>query len=310
MDIVYRRATPTEVRAGLEQILSGGGGGGALRPKIDEFLQFADRRGIDLGQMWIADLNGAVVWAVLPVVSPGKSMLLMAPNNYTSTAALRPVATQLVENVCADAKSRGDTQLAQVLIDPHDQEPQEVFAAAGFTRLAELVYLQVNVRRRGARNSGPTLPAGLRWQTYSAATHDAFARAILASYQNSLDCPGLNGVRDIEDIIAGHKATGEFDPKLWFLLTQGDQPHGVLLLSRLPRVDTAELVYVGLAPEARGKGLGNVIMQHALDTLAREGLSRLSLAVDSTNTPALHLYYRHGMQRLGSRVAMLRILEA
>jgi ribosomal protein S18 acetylase RimI-like enzyme len=50
-------------------------------------------------------------------------------------------------------------------------------------------------------------------------------------------------------------------------------------------------------------------MQQAQHTLAREGLSRLSLAVDSTNTPALHLYFRHGMQRLGSRIAMMRVLS-
>jgi ribosomal protein S18 acetylase RimI-like enzyme len=154
----------------------------------------------------------------------------------------------------------------------------------------------------------------MRWQTYSPALHERFAQTILASYGGSLDCPGLNGIRDIEDVIAGHKATGEFDPRLWFLLESGDgrdqgAAAGVLLLSRLPHADNVELVYLGLTPAARGKGLGDVMMRQALHAVAAEGLSRLSLAVDSTNTPALHLYYRHGMQRIGSRVAMIRALR-
>src|SRR3712207_8951894 len=39
-------------------------------------------------------------------------------------------------------------------------------------------------------------------------------------FRSSLDCPALNGVRDMEDVLAGHKASGEFDPALWFLLSE------------------------------------------------------------------------------------------
>ena len=38
--------------------------------------------------------------------------------------------------------------------------------------------------------------------------------------------------------------------------------------------------------------------------------SQLSLALDSRNAPAAKLYYRHGMRRVGSRLAMLRDLRA
>ena len=39
-------------------------------------------------------------------------------------------------------------------------------------------------------------------------------------------------------------------------------------------------------------------------------MARLSLAVDSNNAPALKLYYRHGLQRVASKLAMMRVLEA
>jgi ribosomal protein S18 acetylase RimI-like enzyme len=48
----------------------------------------------------------------------------------------------------------------------------------------------------------------------------------------------------------------------------------------------------------------------ATQDVARRQRSELSLAVDSRNTPALRLYYRHGFRRVGSRVAMVRDLRA
>src|SRR5207302_922390 len=118
-----------------------------------------------------------------------------------------------------------------------------------------------------------------------------FARAIADSYQSSLDCPDLNGVRDIKDVIAGHKASGEFDPAGWFVLLEAGEPRGALLLSHVPRTDAAELVYIGLVPSARGSGLGDLLMRQALWAVAAMRLARLTLAVDSRNDPALKLYY-------------------
>jgi ribosomal protein S18 acetylase RimI-like enzyme len=69
-----------------------------------------------------------------------------------------------------------------------------------------------------------------------------------------------------------------------------------------------ELVYLGLAPPVRGLGIGNYLMTLALDRVRRRNCVGLTLAVDSRNTPALHLYHRHGMQRLMTKVALMRNL--
>jgi mycothiol synthase len=113
----------------------------------------------------------------------------------------------------------------------------------------------------------------------------------------------------MEDVLAGHKASGEFDAGLWMLLYEGDAPRGALLLSRAQPADALELVYLGLAPEARGRGLGDLMMRQALAATAASGAGRLSLAVDSNNVPALKLYYRHGMQRVGAKMALMRQLQ-
>jgi ribosomal protein S18 acetylase RimI-like enzyme len=53
-----------------------------------------------------------------------------------------------------------------------------------------------------------------------------------------------------------------------------------------------------------------LMMRQAAAVVARRGMSRLYLAVDSRNVPALKLYYRHGMQRASSKVAMLKDLRS
>jgi ribosomal protein S18 acetylase RimI-like enzyme len=52
-----------------------------------------------------------------------------------------------------------------------------------------------------------------------------------------------------------------------------------------------------------------MLVRQALTTTAAAKLPRLSLAVDSRNEPALRLYYRHGMQRVCSKVALMRDLR-
>src|SRR5260370_39023531 len=103
-----------------------------------------------------------------------------------------------------------------------------------------------------------------RWAHYSEASHAQFAATILATYQNSLDGPALNGRRSTEDIIDGHKASGVFNPQHWLLLCRGGQAMGVLLLASSGRgQDVMELVYLGLIADARGQRLGEVLLRQA-----------------------------------------------
>jgi ribosomal protein S18 acetylase RimI-like enzyme len=101
-----------------------------------------------------------------------------------------------------------------------------------------------------------------------------------------------------------------FDPNHWFLLLEGHEPRGVLLLASSGR-DAAqmELVYLGVPESSRGKKLGEILMRQAMATVAAAKHERLALAVDEKNIPALKLYYRNGMNRLTSKLAMMRDLR-
>jgi len=298
--VACRAARAEEIHDALRVILSHDS-----RPaddaQVTDFVSFASTRRIDVREAWVAEAGGRIVWAVLPILSPGRTVLLFTP----PVIGREPAAGQLIESACGHFAGRG-VHLAQALLDPPDQAARAMYLNHNFRQMAELMYLSAAVRRPPP----PTpLPAEFDLVSYSPETHPLFARAIAESYRDSLDCPDMNGLRDIEDVIAGHKASGEFDPEFWFVLLELGEPRGVLLLSRVPRTDAAEMVYIGLAPSARSRGHSDLLMRQALWAVGAMRLARLTLAVDSRNAPALKLYFRHGMQRTGSKIAFLRDLR-
>lgn len=296
----FRLVQRHEIESALRLIL-GGARGSASDEQVLDFLTFAIARKIDVNQIWIASLDERIEWALLPVASPGRSTLIFSPCRLPRRGN-RHLIGALLHRLVAD-QARQNVQMLQILLDPADSELAQIYLQAGFGRLADLTYLQANLR---GTESLPALPSGWQMARYDQRTHVLFVQTIARSYEGSRDCPALTGRRDMDDVIAGHQAAGDFDPNLWFLLRDPDGlACGTLLLSRSAGNGQAELVYIGLVPEARGKGLGDLLIRWALAVAALEGRKHLSLAVDAANEPALRLYYRHGFARVGTRVALL-----
>jgi len=307
-----RPAAAIERRAALAMILAPGPHPAGER-EVGDFLRIAEQRRLDLGQLVLSLQNAKINWAILPILTPGRTLLLLAPNHV-----IPPMTLEAGESLTRAVLARhSDCLLAQVLVEPACLAVRDLYLALGFLEIAELIYMHVPVRRPKAIIP---LPDEFYLQTYTPQTHELFAQAIRASYQESLDCPGLNGLRDIEDVILGHQAAGgmgglsEFEPRLWRVLLHRQnnappQPCGVLLLCRTDPHDSMELVYIGLAPAVRRRGLGKFLVQEALIAAADENRRRITLAVDARNLPALQMYYRHGFQRIGTKVAYIKDLR-
>ena len=137
-------------------------------------------------------------------------MLLFVPTHLHGEQQT-VLTRKLIDALCGRAAQQG-VHLAQALLEVHDEGLQGMLIACGFGKLAELLYLQAAV----GKVAEPTLPPGCNWLTYSPSRHELFASTILATYQDSFACPGLNGLRTIDDILAGHRATGDFDPEHWY----------------------------------------------------------------------------------------------
>lgn len=297
----YRQAQRHEIEPALRLILANDHGLAADDTVLD-FLAFAIQRKIDVNLIWIATNGQSIAWALLPITSPGKTMLLFTPGRLMANTPVA-AARELTHRICEHYKNQ-QMHLAQFLLDPEDASIRDLYISSGFEVLAELIYLQKSIN--GATTD--RFPVGFDLLSYSPATHSLFASTILQTYEGSLDCPALNGRRTIDDVIEGHKSTGQFEPTLWNLVMEKEEPRGVLILSPSPHTEAMELVYIGLTPQGRNRGLGSALLRLSMASATRFQKTELSLAVDSKNTPALKLYYRHGLKRIGSRIAMVRDL--
>jgi len=217
-----------------------------------------------------------------------------------------PGATELVRALLADRRFEAD--LAQAMLDPDRPLDREPLLAAGFESLAELRFMD----RPLPGSPVSEAPAGrvdLRIESCGAAPPESVHRLLLETYRDTLDCPGLAGARRVEDVLEGHRAAGRFRPDLWRWLLVGGTPAGLSLLNPNPDAGCVELVYFGLGPSFRGRGLAGTLLRDSIRTACTAGSPRLSLAVDDRNLPALRLYRRHGFVPGTVRSALVKRLR-
>jgi len=253
---------------------------------------------------------GSPAAAALVLLPKGRTMLLMVPTpgelGIELTAQL-----ELVRAILA-AYAAEQLHFAQALIPPEASAQKCLLEAAGFRRLAPLVYLQRDLSpqathcgQRSSTQESTLSFAESEWVTFSAQTYSEFAATILASYEGSRDCPELAGLRPIEDILAGHQAAGRFDPGLWQLLRIGGKAAGCVLLAPLFDQLSVELVYMGVRPEFRRRGVGSALLRRAIEQCWERGTRRLTLAVDDRNEPAKQMYGGFGFVPMARRDAYL-----
>ena len=284
-----------------------------------QFLAGARAAGYDLSNMWCtidpADPKSRIREVCLTIEGPGKTAMCFA-SGPESGQALDDRASErgfllrtLVEHLSPERVS-----LAQALPEPHELWAMRAYEEAGFRHAGELAYMELELAGRGRKRPPEPAhwPEGVRTRCVKNAetTDRSHLLSVLeSSYIDTLDCPELCGLRATEDVLASHLATGVFDPSLWTLAFEGDEPIGCSLVSLIPENGSAELVYIGLAPSGRRRGLGRALLEHAITELHRRKIERLVCAVDQRNVPAVRLYKSLDFQVFSSRSAWVHAVR-
>lgn len=173
----------------------------------------------------------------------------------------------------------------------------------------------------------------------------AFTELVEATYSGTLDCPELAEYRSTSETLRGYQTASSFDPSLWFevldarypakppvgcmiLAQHGDEPTSSDDGNRTPtnletreqggQIDSEppadgpviEIVYMGLVPEARGKGYGSVLVDQAAKIARSVGGSRFILGVDRNNQPARDIYRSKGMIELLSETVWVKQINS
>ncbi len=242
-------------------------------------------------------LRGAI--ACMPL--PGAAGLLWPPAVVGDAGALGE--DQLVSHAL-DWLRGHRIKLVQSLLMPQEESLAAPLVRGGLKRVTELHYLQ---HERGMALAGIDMPARLDFEPYDPARPEVFEQTLWRTYEETSDCPEISGARTLQEVMAGHRAQGRFDPDRWWLARQGDEPVGVLLLTELPETGEWDLAYMGVVRAARRRGLGREMLLKALTETRAADVPRLVLSVDARNRPAWQLYRWAGFEPFDRRAAYLAV---
>lgn len=319
------RATPERAEEALSALLAAGPAASA------RFARQAEAAKIAIDRMWcLADQYGSYRMAVLAVPTIGRTTMLLASHARSSLEA-----ANLGGAIEAAALGSADTSdIVQALIDPDRTHDLEAFVAGGLQRIATLDYLECPIPRAvGSPFAHPPSNLPPDWTIELAcdaavlasphaadlppAVREEIISVLDASYQLTRDCPGLAGMRRTSDVLDGHFGISA-RPRFWLLAKQHGRALGVCLINTTTELGqrenpavraSAELVYLGIAPAARGAGIARALLDRGLQECAHARIASLSCAVDATNDPARKLYDSTGFRMTSCREALVRSLS-
>lgn len=243
-------------------------------------------------------LLGAIV--CLPVA--GASGLIWPPQ-ASSGSPRQEIEDQLLTYAIAWLRQSG-AKLGQTLLADDENQLAEPLERHGFVHITSLWYMRHELELPAAP---PAAAPELTYQSYKTCDRGLFHRTLLRTYEGTRDCPEVNGVRSLREVVEGHQAQGIHDPEHWWLALQAGQAAGVLLLAEIPEWQGWDLSYVGVVPEARGRGVGRGITLKALLEARAAGATQATLAVDTRNRPAWNLYMGLGFEPFDRREVYLAI---
>lgn len=288
-------------RKAFRLLAADSGANSASRADVLEKLYRRHRR--DSGALlWHARRGRRTVAAAMVVPNPGRFGMLLF--SRFGAMGVDPSALATLLRCVWTAACDCGLAFVQSLVPLEARGDIAVLESAGLEQLAELIYMRLNLLDADSASKAPSQVCDdCTWRSDEQFDEAELCDVIARTYEGSLDCPALTGVRSIQDVVAGHKASGTFRPASWWIVERHRHAAGCILVNGSVSPGVAEVVYMGVAPAFRGQGLGGAMLAHAAREVRREKNCAMTLAVDSCNAPALGLYASAGFTRVFSRVA-------
>lgn len=159
-------------------------------------------------------------------------------------------------------------------------------------------------QREAAEHETPMPPENL-----PAGIFAEYAGLIEATYERTKDFPELSGVCPAGEVLRGYQEDNIFRPEIWFKIRKDGREIGALILGDHERDRYLELTYMGLIPEARGRGFAREVVEFALGTARDLGRQFVLVSVDVRNDSAYHAYINRGFRPWDRKSLYLRRFE-
>ncbi len=298
---------PNQRRKAIDFIAAGAAKGRRQRVVGDILNAWASRLDAGRTKLWWATRLLRPVAAVILVESPGRAGMIVFSSS-TAPGVRHDALVELLRTVTENAIA-GGLAIVQSQQETNREEDIAVLSEVGYLRLAELIYMELHLNDFDDAGDSLEQPQ-IAWRNYDEFSEPQLAELIAATYIDSLDCPAIVGRRNISDVIATHKSGGIFLPQSWWILECAGRPAGCVLVndaSDSENSKSSEVVYMGVAPEFRGRGFGKMMINRAAADARRRKRRMLTLAVDSHNTPAKCVYNAAGFVETARRLICVAI---
>ncbi len=271
------------------------------RPDVaPELYDRSDPAAVASEAVYVLLRDGIVRGAAWGQRQPGNTAILWPPRFKPGADAT--AAGPLIDAVAHDLDAMG-VGMTQVLLSDGDASTTPAVRSVGFRHLADLLYLTCEAVSFPTTQPGAGPP---EFEPYDAQQRNRLKRVVQRTYEGTQDCISLGAERQMDDVIDGYQATGEFRPAHWLFVRAEGQDVGVLLLADHLATGHLELLYMGIVPEYRGRGWGVQIARHAQWLARRAEAERVVLAVDAANAPAVAMYEDAGFVVWDRRTVYVR----
>jgi ribosomal protein S18 acetylase RimI-like enzyme len=282
-ELAYQR-TPTSVR----------------QLQVMQALHLLETGFLDPQGIWVARRGASVCGVQTCVPLGGASFLFWLPE----TRFVPGTADLVIEAALAWCREQKG-KLAQAIVAPADAARAAPLLRHGFAHVAQILYLEHDLQ---ALPAVPVSPLPVHCEPYGSANETPFRAALARTYESTLDCPELNGVRSIDEILASYQAARAGRQGPWWLIRAGDNPIGVVIITELSEAGVWDFSYIGIVPEHRGKGVARIAACRALAAAHAASAHQMVLAVDVRNSPARRLYQSLGFVEREIRDVYLHFL--
>jgi ribosomal protein S18 acetylase RimI-like enzyme len=248
--------------------------------------------------------------AVLAECLPGRAAVVMTPQFEGSlTGDERKQLAQDILLALDHVLLAEQVLLSQALTPDRVSEVTSWFLAAGYRFAGDMLYLGAELSQAANRKI-PGIPIEqLELKSHSPADDARWIPLIDRTYEKTLDCPAVDGLRPTSEVLLGYRDIGRPRDDWWFIASHAGQDVGCLLLADHRPARHAELVYMGLIPEMRGRGWGVHLALQAQQIAATSGAEHLVLSVDAANMPALRHYQAAGFHFWEQRSIVVKAIR-
>ena len=264
--------------------------------KLEEYIR--SRSGLRTW-FWWAKAGKQTSAAAMVVESPGRIGMLLhspvGPRASEGDALSRTIAAASI------AALEDNLAFVQAMMPENSCAAAKAVTDAGFTHLARLVHMTLDAKAHPGE-----IDQRISWLAGGQYEEKLLEHVISSTYEGSLDCPALTGLRPVSDIIAGHKSSGIFTPQCWWIAHFDGHPSGCLLMNDSSSSEQfCEIVYLGVVPQFRGKGIAKAMIAKASAEALRRGKSKIRLAMDDANIYAKRIYVGCGFATTSVQLAYI-----